>query len=32
MAGFKYFGDYATKINMYELEKQKAQELGALWT
>jgi hypothetical protein len=31
LAGFRYVGDYATKVNIYDLEKQKAQEMGAVW-
>lgn len=31
VAGFKYHGDFTNVFDMYELEKQKAKKLGAVW-
>lgn len=31
VAGFKYYGDFTNVFDMYELEKQKAKKLGAVW-
>lgn len=31
LAGFRYIGDYATRLGVYDVEKKKAKELGATW-